>query len=89
MDIQGGQLFTWTPLSLASFAAKASSLALRSRSLCSSCSLVAPELVVGALPSPRAVSCESREKVESLAWDVNGFEGWAAEDASNGFESRG
>ena len=27
--------------------------------------------------------------MESLAWDVNGFEGWAAEEASNGFESRG
>ena len=55
-DLQGGQLLTCTPLNLASFAAKASSLALKSLSLCSSSSLVAPVRVVGALPSPLAVS---------------------------------
>lgn len=82
-------MLTCTPLNLASLAAKASSLALKSLSLCSSSSLVDPVLVVGALPSPLAVSCESREKVESFDWDVNGLEGWAAEEASNGFESRG
>jgi hypothetical protein len=72
-DIQGGQLLTWTPLSLASLAASASSLALKSLSLASSSCCVAPDLVVFERPNPLAVSCESREKVESFAWEVNGF----------------
>jgi hypothetical protein len=74
-SLQGGQLLTCCPLNLASFAARASSLALKSLSLASSCSRVAPEVVVFDLPRPRAVSCESSENVESLVGDVNGFWG--------------